>query len=275
VRGSEGEVVEKGSAGVLTLVLYLPTLRWMYSEWTGSIWVNAHGVFVPVAMAYLAYSRLRLDPSREPDSSPWGFAFLVPGLALTILDMATRTRYLAAVGLVLCLPGLCLLLLGARRTRDLVVPLLVGIFMVPIPDTPPTHLWLRDATAMGVEPLLSLVGMPVLRDGTLIEIPSGAFVVSNACSGFATLYASIGVALVLVLSTRSWTRRALVLLSVVPLAVACNVLRVVLLVLLTHYLGPEILHTPVHEASGVATFMIVIFALWTLGSERFTLEAPA
>lgn len=251
-------------AAALVALLW-PTLAWMYGQWTTSLWTNSHGVFVPLVMGYLGWLALREDPAPGEHASPWGFAFAVPALVMVVLDASVRTYYLAAAGLVLLLPGLSLLVLGATRTRALAVTWLVGIFMIPVPDTPATHLYLRGATAAGVEPLLRGLGFPIVRDGTLIEIPSGIFLVSDACSGFATVYAAVGVAVVMSLYTRSHLRRAALLLSALPLALAANVVRVLILILLTHAFGSELLDTPIHEASGVATFWVVLLALWNIG----------
>ena len=47
--------------------------------------------------------------------------------------MGIRSELMSAVGLVLILPGLSLLLLGARRTRLSALPLLIAAMMLPIP----------------------------------------------------------------------------------------------------------------------------------------------
>jgi len=255
-------------------VISAPTFVWLYGTWTGSIWSNSHGLLVPFAMAYLASRALRQEHAKEEEASARGFAFLLPGLFLIALDAVLRTQYLAAVGIVLSLPGFSLLFLGAERTRALRVALMAGVFMIPIPNAVTTHIYLRDLTSAGVEPLLRAMGVPLLRNGTAFELPSGIFIVSEACSGFATLYAALAVALILACYAHSPRRRALVLLSAVPLAVLCNIARVFSLIWLSHYLGtPNILDTLVHPASGVLNFWIVLFVLWFLaGSLRFQEE---
>ena len=89
--------------------------------WTRSIWDNGHGVFIPFIVAWLVYEQLKDEAPAGPESSIWGFVFLIPGLGMLVLDTAIHTRLMAAAGLVVCLPGLSLLLLGARRTRALCV----------------------------------------------------------------------------------------------------------------------------------------------------------
>lgn len=249
-----------GLTGLLCLAVFAPTLQWMYLEWTRSVWSNEHGILVPFAMAWMARNALRGDDG-PPETSAWGFVPLVSGLALAVVDASAQTRYVAAVGLLLTLLGLSLLLLGARRTRILRVPLLLGILLIPIPYTLGTPLVLRTITASGVLPLLHLLDMAAVREGTLLVLPRQSFLVADACSGVATLYASLAVALVLAALSASLWRR-IVLITVAPLlAIGANVVRVTILVLIGELLGASLLDTALHEASGVATFLVVLVTL--------------
>ena len=257
------------SVSLLCLAAFAPTLHWMYLEWTRSLWSNEHGIFVPFAMAWLAHNALRADPG-PAESSAWGFLPLGAGLALAAVDANAQSRYLAALGLVIALPGLSLLLLGPRRTRKLRVPLLLGILLVPIPYTVGTPLLLRTLTASGVLPLLHALGFTAMRDGTQLILPRQNFLVADACSGVATLYASVASAMVLAaLSSSPWRRVALILLAPV-LAIGANVVRVTLLVLLADTFGTALLDTAMHEASGVATFAVVLVILIWLANTRPT-----
>jgi exosortase len=269
---SEAPALELGwdrTAGVavalLCLAVFAPTLHWMYLEWTRSVWSNEHGIFVPFAMAWLARNALRGDHG-PAEGSAWGLLPLGVGLALAVLDANAQSRYLAALGPVVALPGLSLLLLGPRRTRALRVPLLIGLLLIPIPYTVGTPLVLRTLTASGVLPLLQLLGFTVLREGTQLIMPRQNFLVADACSGVATLYASLASALVLAaLVTSPWRRVALILAAPV-LAIGANVVRVTLLVLLAQTFGTALLDTAIHEASGVATFGLVLAVLFWMAN---------
>ena len=252
---------------LLCLAVFAPTLHWMYLEWTRSVWSNEHGIFVPFAMAWLARNALRGDHG-PAEASAWGFLPLAAGLALAAADANAQSHYLAALGLVIALPGISLLVLGARRTRALRVPLLIGILLVPIPYTVGTPLALRSLTTSGVLPLLHLLGFTALREGTLLILPRQSFLVADACSGVATLYASVASAMVLAALTHSRWRRIALILCAPALAIAANVVRVTLLVLLAHLFGTDMLDTAIHEASGVATFGIVLIILLAIGNTR-------
>jgi len=248
---------------------FAPTFVWLFEQWRGNVWNNAHGMLVPVLMGYLAYQALRRDsPQPEDAPSPWGHAFVAPGLGFLVLDTALRTQYLAVVGLLLVLPGLSLLLLGVRRTRLLRVPLVLSIFMIPVPNTVATHLFLREITASLVTPVITAMGIPVLREDTVLFLPNATFLVADACSGFSALYAAVGISIVLAAGARSWSRKALLLASAFPLAVACNVARVTFLVVTAHTYGLGLLDTPFHTGSGVVSFWAVIVLLFLISDRQ-------
>jgi exosortase len=211
---------------------------------------------------------LRRTRAAPRQSSAWGFAFIAPALLLHALDAGMHTQLLSAVALVLCLPGLALLLLGLERTQALAFPLAFTLFALPIPlgFTEPIHLLLRNITTHATANLLPLVGVWVSPEGTTLHVASGSLEVSDACSGFSTLYAAIALAFLVAYSAPTMRHRLVVLLAAVPLAIAANILRVTLLVVLALWQGFEILDTFIHPLSGLLTFALALPAVFWLGS---------
>ena len=253
---------------VLTAILFAPTLAWLYEAFTESVWRNGHGLFVPLFMVLLARSALRRDASPAEESSAWGFAWLVPAVALVVADAGVGSLYLSVLGLVIALPGLSLLLLGARRTRALALPLALGVFLVPLPTLLEDRVGLRVATAAFAKPMLEWVNAPVVWHQTQLRLPGGIFSVSENCSGFAALTASFAFAALLAITARSRVRGALLLLAVYPAVAIANGARAAVLALLTLRFGESIMFTtPLHGLSGIGVFIIVLGGLW-LGADR-------
>jgi len=242
---------------------FAPTFHWFVERWTAGVFRNGHGIFMPFIVGYFAWEYLKQDHDAEPRSSAWGWLFLLPALGLLVLDSAIHSELLSGIAFVLSLPGLALLLLGAKRTRGIAFPLLIAVFMLPIPAGALSRLYmvLRTTTAVVVAHAVPLLGVPLERTGTSLRLPHSVVDVADNCSGFATLYAAILAAIVLAQMTRAPWRRAAVLAAAVPLALVCNFLRVTVLVLLVQFRGPEILDTQIHPLSGMALFVLVIGAL--------------
>lgn len=249
------------------LVLYAPTARWLFERWTLSVWHHAHGLLIPPLVAYFVYQELKAFGPHAERGSPWGFLILLPALALQALDAGLHTQLLSAISLVLALPGLSLLLLGPERTKAIAFPLAFSAFALPIPlgFTERIHLVLRDIATRGTASIMPLVGIPVLTEGTTLHFANATLFVSDACSGFSTLYAALAIACLTAYSAPSTARRLVVLAAAAPLAVAANLLRVIVLSLLVLWQGTEVLAGPLHPLSGIATFVLALPVIFWLG----------
>ena len=249
-------------------LVFAPTLLWLYGHWTASVWRNNHGLFIPFVMFFLARSALHHEDSEAEEGSAWGFAFLGVGLLLVVLEGAVGSHYLSSLGLVVSLPGLSLLLLGRRRTWALRFVWLLGLFMIPIPTSFANHLFLRNASASGTVLLLQGLGVAVYQDHSVLHLAHSTFVVSEACSGFATLYSAVALTIFLICYCDSPLRRTLLLLACFPLALVANVIRTLFLVIIGVYTDIGLLDTTLHPASGVATFLVVLSLLYWMGDRR-------
>lgn len=255
-------------AAVELVLLYAPTVSWLYERWTMSVWHNAHGLLIPPAVAYFAWQELRPLRADARDASAWGFAFLAPALAAHVLDTGMHTQILSAASICLALPGLSLLFLGTARTKAIAFPLAFTVFMLPIPlaITERIHMIGRQIATFASAHVLPLLGITVYSEGTSLHLTSGVLFVGDACSGFSTLYAAVAVAALTAYACDHWRGRVLALVSAVPLAMAANAFRVVLLAVLVQWRGMDVLDTWAHPASGMLTFALSLPVIFWLGS---------
>ncbi len=249
------------------LILYAPTAAWLWDRWTLSVWQHAHGLLILPVVGYLIWTELEDHRGGSESSSAWGFILLVPALVLLVLDTGMHTQLLSAVSLYVALPGLSLLLLGVKRTGAILFPLVFLFFTLPIPlvMTEPIHLALREVATMVSAIIIPRLGIPLYVEGFTLHIPNGLLLVADACSGFSTLYASLAIACLTAYMCPHWPRRALVLLAATPVAIAANIIRVVLLVVLVHWYGVDVLGTHWHTTSGLLTFAIALPVIFWLG----------
>jgi exosortase len=256
------------------VLLYAPTLRWLYERWTMSVWHHAHGLMIPPLVAYFIRQELKSSAHLPRESSAWGFALLLPALVLHVLDTSMMTQLLSAASIVIALPGLSLLFLGPTRTRAIIFPLALTAFAIPIPLalTEPIHMVLRQIATAGCAFALPLLGVPVFAEGTTLHLASTPVQISDACSGFSTLYAAIAVAYLTAYATPSWGRKLLIVAAAAPLAIAANVARVIVLVVLVAWRGPEILDTFIHPLSGMLTFAVALPIIFWLGEPAKTAQ---
>lgn len=235
-----------------------------------SVWHNAHGLLIPPLVGYFVHQELRRVRHLPTQASPWGFAFLLPGLVLHAFDMGMHTQLLSAISLVLILPGLALLFLGAERTRAIAFPLAFSVFMLPIPLalTERLHLVLRQIATFASTAIAPLLGVTLYSEGTTIQLAEQTLVIGDGCSGFSTLYAACAVAALTAYGCPEPRRRIAVLALAAPIAVAANVLRVLLLVLLVNWRGEVVLSTWLHPASGMFTFALALPLIFWIGTPK-------
>ncbi|MBW2419905.1 MAG: exosortase/archaeosortase family protein [Deltaproteobacteria bacterium] len=261
----------------LFAALFSPTAIWLFGLASKGIWTSPQGMILPFVIVFLARAELRRcdapppgsregearEPGRE-DSSPWGLVLVALGLSLIVFDSAAQTENLSALGFALCLPGLSLLLLGMRRTLALKAPLLLVMFTIPIPNVVADLIAMREISAIGTAAMLNLVGIPTHQQHALVILPGQPYGFSYECSGLQLVYAGFALASTLAIYSGSWLRRALLMLSVYPLALFFNALRTMALLVVAHIRGPSTLETILHGGLGNIAFWMLIASLLAL-----------
>lgn len=226
----------------------------------------SHGFFVPVIAGYITWqNRQRLKPvPLRPNYT--GLAIIVfAALQLNIATLGAEL-FLARTAFVFSLVGVILYLGGRHNLKVLSFPLFLLLFMIPIPAiiynqiTFPLQLF---ASAVA-ESVLSAIGIPVLREGNILELANQKLSVVEACSGIRSLLSLGFLSLVYAyfFDKKVWMRAAL-LIATVPIAIIANASRVTLTGILTEY-NPEYAEGFFHSAQGWLIFMVALVFLVTV-----------
>jgi exosortase len=246
----------------LLILCYAPVLSRLVALWNNDEDMG-HGFFVPAIAAYIAWQKrgeLFAQPLRM---NWWGLALvLYAGAQLWIATLGAEL-FLARTAFVLSIAGSVLFLGGTRALRVLAFPIALLFFMVPIPAiiynriTLPLQFFASSVAAT----LLSAVGIPVLREGNVLELPSQTLSVVEACSGIRSLLSLSFLALVYgwFFDQRVWVRWVLFL-ATVPIAIAANASRVTATGIMSE-INPELAHGFFHTASGWVIFMVALVML--------------
>jgi exosortase len=112
------------------------------------------------------------------------------------------------------------------------------------------------------EATIAAAGIPVLREGNVLELPNTTLAVAEACSGIRSLVSLITLAVVLAYFTerRAWTR-AVIVLSAIPIAVLANAARVAGTGLASHWFGRGAADGFFHGFSGWLMFAVAFAGL--------------
>jgi exosortase len=250
----------------LLLWLYSPTLSHLVGQW----WNDpnfSHGFFVPLFSAFVIWQERSRFAALTPRPSWWGLLFLGFGLCVLIAGQLGAELFLSRLSLLIVLAGSIVLFLGWNFFRALLFPWAFLFLMIPIPTivfnliTFPLQL-LASKVASTVLPWM---GVPVLREGNVIQLPTMALEVAEACSGIRSLMSLVTLAVIYgYLMERKVAVRVLLALASIPIAVAANSLRIVGTGLLVQYWDPEKAEGFFHEFSGWLIFMVSLVMIYFL-----------
>jgi len=252
------------AALVAVLLLYWGTAASMVSVWNSSE-TFAHGYIILPISLWLAWRRREVF-ARIPAEPYWPAlgALAVCG-AGWLLARAGEVQVVMQYCFVAMLPLVVLALLGRRLAGAFAFPLMFLLFAVPFGEVfvQPLINFTADFTVA----MVRATGIPVLRNGTQFELPTGNWSVVEACSGVRYLISSITLGcLYAYLSYRSAKRRALFIALSVLVPIIANGLRAYMIVMIGHLSGMELATGVDHLIYGWLFFGLVMFIMFWIGS---------
>lgn len=250
----------------LLLWLYGPTLVRLGEQWKDDSDFS-HGFFVPLFSAFVVWRERHRLKSLPPRPSWSGLPLLAFAMCVLIVGQMGAELFLARCSLLLTGAGLILLFSGWSHFRAMLFPWAFLLFMIPIPKiifnqiTLPLQL-LASRVAAAALPVL---GVPILREGNLIHLPSMTLEVAEACSGIRSLMSLLTLAVIYgyLMERRLWVRWLLTL-SAIPIAVIANSLRIIGTGLLVQYWGADKAEGYFHASWGWIMFIVSLLLLIAL-----------
>lgn len=250
---------------ILLVVAYFPVLRHLVEQWSTDEDVG-HGFFVPVVAAYIAWQRRDELLAIECKPAWWGIGVMIWGALQGYLGALGAEQFLQRSAFLISLVGLLLVVGGTKLIRALAFPLLLLPFMIPIPAviynqiTFPLQLFASRVAELA----LGWLGIPVLRDGNILELASQKLSVAEACSGIRSLLSLTFLSLVYsyFFDKKVWMRWVL-LICTVPIAILANAGRVTITGILSEY-DTDLAHGFFHSLEGWIIFVIALVMLIAL-----------
>lgn len=250
------------AAIVLLLVCYAPVIRYLVRDWMVDENVS-HGFFVPLVAVYVAWQKRADWKTIKPSPNWWGLVTVIlAGLQFYVATLGVEL-FLARTAFVAAIVGAILFLGGSSLVRVLAFPLFLLLFMIPIPAiiynqvTLPLQLFASKVA----EQALTVLGIPVIREGNILELATQRLSVAEACSGIRSLLSLSFLSLVYAyfFDKKIWMRTALFV-ATIPIAIAVNASRVTLTGILSQY-DPEMASGIFHLVEGWVLFMAALVLL--------------
>ena len=258
--------MERSAVAAALALLYFSIGEGLVTQWFQDPNFS-HGAFVPAFSLFVLWeNRKRL--AALPRQPAWsGLSLLCLGLVVLAAGVMGAELFLSRVSLLFVLAGLTVLFLGWNYLRAVAFPLSFLVLMIPIPNIIFNQITgpLQTVASVSASYLLPLLGVPVLREGNIIRLPTMALEVAVACSGIRSLMSLATLAIIYGYLTepRIWMRVVLGLASL-PIAVIANSLRIVGTGLIVQYWDPEKAEGFFHLFSGWLIFVVSLLLLFLL-----------
>ena len=248
--------------GVLLIACYAPVLKALVHQWNGDPDMG-HGFFVPVIAAFIVWQRREELMAIKPKPNWWGLLLVLWGGVQLVLATLGAELFTARLSFVITLVGVVWTLGGTVMLKKLAFPLFLLLFMVPIPAviysaaTFKLQIWASKLA----DDALTLLSVPVLREGNVLELPNQKLSVVEACSGIRSLLSLTFLSLVYgyFFEKKNWVRIVLFC-STIPIAIVANASRVTITGIMTQ-IKAELAEGFFHEAQGWVIFMVALAIL--------------
>lgn len=247
---------------LLLVVCFAPTLAGMAREWLNDDDMG-HGFFVPAVAIWIVWQKRAEWDSIPVRPNRWGLVLVAVGGLQLLAGTLGAEMFVARTAFLVSVAGMILHLGGMPWLRALAFPLLLLPFMIRIPAilynqiTFPLQLFASSVA----ESALWAIGIPVLREGNILELASQKLSVVEACSGIRSLLSLSFLSLIYAyfFDSKVWMRGVLLVLTI-PIAVLANAFRVTLTGILSEY-KKELASGFFHLAEGWGVFMVALLML--------------
>jgi len=252
----------------------------------------SHGLLIPFIIGYILWSqRDKLVAATSRPATVIGGAAVLVALVALWAGVAGAELYTQRLSFVLLLAGITVYFWGFKLLQFVLVPLTLLFLALPIPAIIfnkiafPLQLFASRCAVWS----MSLLGIPVLRQGNVIELkPLNSFTtkkleVVEACSGIRSLMTLVTLAVVFAYFTHprsdnngprrpggflrsyGFWRSTIIVCSALPIAILTNALRVSGTGVLAHFYGIQVADGFFHEFSGWVVYIVAFLMLFGVG----------
>ncbi len=257
-----------GQAAIIVLLaawLYAPFVLGLARQW----WQDpnyTHGFFVPVFALFLLWERraklaaLRIKPAWS------GLVMLLLALRALILGTNRSEFLFYRISVLLFIAGIVVFLAGWKHLAAISFPLAFLVLMIPSSTLLEQITFpLQIIASKSASFLLMLAGVPAIREGNIILLPTARLEVAEACSGIRSLFSLLTLTIVYGYLAESKIRiRMLLALLAVPISILANALRIAFTGLLVENWGVERAQGTIHMLSGWLVFVASLALVFLL-----------
>jgi exosortase B len=263
--------------GAGLLLLYVPTL-WSFFHGVWQSDEQAHGPLILMITSWLIYRAWPQFISAQNREShggelaetdrfaKWiGWTLLTFGLLSYIVGRSQTIEFIELGSLIFVLAGSVLVLQGTAALKVIWFPLFFMIFMVPLPGllVAAVTMPMKIAVSFVAEFVLYNLGYPIARTGVILQVGQYQLLVADACAGLHTLFTleALGLLYLNLMRHESLFRNVTLAILIVPISFFANVIRVIVLTLVTYHFGDAAGQGFLHGFAGMVLFLSALLLI--------------
>ncbi|HQV89568.1 MAG TPA: exosortase B [Nitrosomonas sp.] len=248
------------------LVLFIPTFFTLIN----GIWTkeeHAHGpiiLFLSFWLMYRKWPELLYKKERiSGQTAGWVIFFIA--LTLYIIGRSQQILLFEIGSSVLVLMAILLIKFGYIALKIMWFPLFFLLFMIPLPGQLVSLLTMpmKMAVSYVAENILFWIDYPIARNGVVLQIGQYQLLVADACAGLQTLLTleALGLFYLNLIQHGSLFRNVVLAILIVPISFTANVIRVIVLTLVTFHYGDAAGQGFLHEFAGLVLFITALILI--------------
>jgi exosortase B len=263
--------------GAGLLLLYVPTL-WSFFHGVWQSDEQAHGPLILMITSWLIYRAWpQFISARNREShggelaetdrfaKSIGWTLLTFGLLSYIVGRSQTIEFIELGSLIFVLAGSVLVLQGTAALKVIWFPLFFMIFMVPLPGllVAAVTMPMKIAVSFVAEFVLYNLGYPIARTGVILQVGQYQLLVADACAGLHTLFTleALGLLYLNLMRHESLFRNVTLAILIVPISFFANVIRVIVLTLVTYHFGDAAGQGFLHGFAGMVLFLSALLLI--------------
>ena len=251
---------------VLMILLYHSTFIWLYERYVSADSYYSHGFLIPFVTGGLIWLKRKELKNINWKGSFLGLILIIFALSIHLLSILTEVFFVSGFSILFLVFGISLFLYGKEITKKILFPLSFLIFMFPVPLVAinaisfPMKMF---ATKSAVYILKGALHIPMRNEGFQIFFPDASLIIGNPCSGLRSLISMLALGSIFAYFLKSSMPKKILLFSLaMPIALASNLIRVILLCLGVFIYGNQMAKGFFHDFTGYLVFIIAFVSLW-------------
>lgn len=254
---------------VIFCLIYHPTFIWMWRRWNAIDTYYSHGPLIIIACLFFLWQRRKELKRLEMNPSDYGIILIIFGILLHLIGIWVKLYFISAYSLIILLIGIVLFLFGAVILKKVSFIILYLFFMIPLPLVVVSNIvvQMKLFAAEAAVFVLNRIGIGALRDGSIIKMAHSYLQVEAPCSGLRSLIALLAFGAAFAYLTRnSLTKKWILFLSALPIALGANIMRIVLLGWVSEVYGMKAAQGWIHDFSGFLLFAVAAIGMLAVNS---------